>query len=615
MAEQLSAMQERMKHQPSYLVQSHHDPAAGLALGRVSLGFVNKADQPAYNEDHSLLAMLEGEIYDYNGLRKKLTTAGHRFRGDSHAELLVRGYESKGPAFLRDVEGIFVAAVWDARNQTLILANDRFGMRPLYYTHSPGRLVFASALRSLLVDPTVSAQPNRRGIAQFFTFSHLLGEETLLEAVRCLPGAAWLTYDLREDRLALDRYWRPRAFPDPALREAELFDRIDQAFKQAVDQRTKNTPNLGLSLSGGMDARTILAVMDYKSCPVTTVTLGIDGSIDHNSSRQLAALAGCPHHNYTLNSQFLDNFEQHIRWLIRVTDGHYQSQCITVPTLRLYRELGIEVLLRGHAGELMHMHKAYSFSLDAEALAIRDEAGLERWLFQHLPAFISTSGEGPLFAGEDPRQMEELARQSLRDCLAESAGVQPILHRIWHLFITERLRRETAMSLVEFGTVVETRLPYLDSTLIELLLAAPPDLKLGEKLQAHILRRRMPGALAVVNTNTGARVDAGPLTQRLAWFRMKVLAKLGVKGYQPYERLGLWLRRQLRPFVERTLLSPACLDRGLLNPRTVRAVVDNHMNDRRNHTFLIMALLFFELGQQEFAGAGMPQSSPVPTGS
>src|SRR5206468_8986665 len=150
------------------------------------------------------------------------------------------------------------------------------------------------------------------------------------------------------------------------------------------------------------------AVMDHSGCPITAVTLGMEGSMDHISSRQLAALTGCPHHSYTLSGQFLADFERHMRWLVHVTDGHYQSQCITVPTLPLYRELGIEILLRGHAGELMHMHKAYSFSLDAEALAIRDEAELERWLLQHLPAFISTAGEGPLFAGQDPEEMKEL---------------------------------------------------------------------------------------------------------------------------------------------------------------------------------------------------------------
>jgi asparagine synthase (glutamine-hydrolysing) len=164
------------------------------------------------------------------------------------------------------------------------------------------------------------------------------------------------------------------------------------------------------------------------------------------------------------------------------------------------------------------------------------------------------------------------------------------------------LRRETALSLMEFGSVVETRLPYLDSDLIELLLAAPPRLKLGDTIQTYILRRHRPVFLDVVNTNTGARLGAGRLERLAAKARMKILAKLGVKGYQPYERLGLWLRRELRPLVQKLLLNPACLDRGVFNPDTVRAVVSSHLEGRRNQTFLLLNLMIFELGQHESSG-------------
>src|SRR5205814_273208 len=126
------------------------------------------------------------------------------------------------------------------------------------------------------------------------------------------------------------------------------------------------------------------------------------------------------------------------------------------------------------------------------------------------------------------------------------------------MFLAQRLRRETAQSLVEFDSVVETRLPYLDNDLVDELFAAPPELKLGDAIQAHILRRR-PDFLRVVNVNTGTVVGAGRVRRAVGNFRRRVLAKLGVKGYQPYERLGLWLRRQLRPLVERLLLDDRCL--------------------------------------------------------
>ena len=598
LAADLAEMARRLMHHPWYAHHLHADPAAGLAVGRVSLGFINVAPQPAFNEDHSLLAVMEGEVHDYDERRRALEAAGHVFRGDGHAELLLHGYEQTGQASFRALHGCFAAALWDEKQRRLVLVNDRFGMKPLYYASLADRFLFASEIKALLAHPAVSRQVNFRGIAQFFTYGQLLGVDTMLESVRLLPPAGWLTFDARDGRLALDRYWRMA--PVPAAGSAiELLDRIDDAFTRSVDRCTRGDARLGLSLSGGLDARTILGVMDPDR-PVTTVTLGMEGSIDLRSAEEMARLARRPFHRHVLNTGFLTRFEEHLRHMVHLTDGHYLSQCIVMPTLPLYRELGVEVLLRGHAGELMHMTKAYNFSLDHEALGLTS-ATLEQWLFRHLRTYMLEGIDEALFAPAYQAQLDGLSRDSLQECLRESEGIDPPLHRIWQLFVSQRSRRETALSLVKIGSVTETRLPYLDNDVVDALMAAPPSMKLDETIQAHILRRRMPAFLDVVNVNTGARMGAGPLGRLVARVRTKVLAKLGVPGYQPYERLGLWLRRDLRSLVERLLLSERCLGRGLFNPAGVRAVADGHLNRGRNHTFLIMALMIFELGQREFA--------------
>src|SRR5262249_59617391 len=138
----------------------------------------------------------------------------------------------------------------------------------------PGRLLFASEIKALLADPEVPRGSNLRGVAQFFTFGQLLGEDTLLEAVRVLPAAGWLTYDVREDRLTLGRYWRLEGKSIVnGQTEAELLDCLDDAFKRAVDRRLTGSNRLGISLSGGLDARTILAAIDHDQVPVTSVTV------------------------------------------------------------------------------------------------------------------------------------------------------------------------------------------------------------------------------------------------------------------------------------------------------------------------------------------------------
>jgi asparagine synthase (glutamine-hydrolysing) len=595
----LRAMLRAIKNHVWYQEDQYSDVAAGIGFGRSTLGFVNKGKQPVHNEDHSLLAIMEGEIHDYEEQRRALVATGHIFWTDSHAELLVHGFESKGKSYFRELNGTFVAAIWDSANRRLMLVNDRFGMKPLYYVQLPSRLLFASEIKALLIDPEVPRSPNLRGIAQFFAFGQLLGEDTLVDRIRHFPGAGLLIYDVPTEALTLETYWQMEATRVSKHGTAtETLDRIDSAFQRAVDRRVASTSRLGLSLSGGLDSRSILAVLD-RGTPITTVSMGVEGSMDHTSARHMADLFGCEHHCFYLTTQFLADFEKHLRWLVHVTDGHYQSQCVSVPTLSIYRELGIEVLLRGHAGELLHMNKAYNYSLDQSVLGIQDEHHLEEWLYQHLRAFVSAPDAGPLFA-KTHSGMEALARESLAACFPESAAIEPLANRVWHLFLTQRLRRETALSMVEFGSLVETRLPFLDNDLIDVLFKVGPEIKLGERIQAHILRRHLPAFLKVVNVNTGAPVGAGPLRRLAAKAKVKVLARLGVRGYQPYERLGRWLREELRPFVSCLLLSERCLDRGVLDAGTIRAVVDGHLSGKRNYTFLLMAMLIFELGQREF---------------
>lgn len=591
------------------------DPTESFGLGRIFRKSNQETARLDTNEDRSLFGLMDGEIYDYPEQRRSLEAAGHRFSGSTHAELLLHGYEASGSAFFRGLHGKFAFALWDAKRRRLILANDRFGMKPIYYVPLSDRLLFSSSLQSLCTSPSIRRQTNLRGVAQFFTFGQLLGEDTLVKDVRLLPAAGWLEFDVSSSKATVNRYWRLGV--QPASRtSAESLDRIDAAFQQSVERSVRDTEGLGISLSGGMDARTLLGVAARPDRKLTAVTMGIEGSIDYRSAAAMASIVGSPHHTVVLDRKFLSNYETHLRRMVRMTDGQYLCQCTVMPTLPRYRELGIRVLLRGHAGELMHMDKAYSFSVSRQTLQIRDESSLGDWLWAHLQAFMLDGVSGRLFKPALRNDMVSLARESLTDCLRETANTQPIPHRIWHLFLTQRLRRETAYSMVEFDSVVETRLPYLDNELVDELFAAPPELKVGDTIQAEILRRHKPEFLNVINVNTGTFVGASQLRRTVSKFRMKALAKLGVRGYQPYERLGLWLRRELRPLVERLLLSDRCLGSALFDSDTIRNIVSDHVDGRRNHTYLILALMIFETAQSMFEhDDGVQEMAPVAVGA
>jgi asparagine synthase (glutamine-hydrolysing) len=449
------------------------------------------------------------------------------------------------------------------------------------------------------------------GISQFVTFGHYLNNDTSLNAVKVVPAATVLTYDAGSNKVSLRHYWRgaARIGRHTATRD-EAFDAIDEALMRSVRSRQTGYGScLGLSLSGGLDARTILGTIDHSRVKVATLCMGMRGSQDHKSSTKLARIAGCEHHNHVLDRAFLADFARHLNDMVRLTDGQYLSQCIVMPTLPFYQRLGVGVLLRGHGGELMHMAKAYNYSLDREALQLRTETELENWLWKRMSAYLQQGVEGPLFA-KRYSDGEEAARQSLRTALSETPQAESPAQRIAHLFLDQRVRRETMLSMMKFRSVVEPRLPYLDRRLVECLLAAPVEWKLDDEIQMHILRKHQPRFCDVENTNTGAPLGAGKFRRTYAQLRMRMFGKLGVPGYQPYERLGLWLRRDLAGLVQSVLLSESCLDRGVFSADTIRQVVHRHLTRQRNHTYLLMALMIFELGQRWLLEEQLPQYDP-----
>ncbi len=605
------AMTQSLRHLPDDEDSQFADDDRQVALGAVHLSFAADRQRPV--ETENLCAVYSGEIYNVNELRQWLKDRGVVLENGAGVwNLFVLGAIQLGSEFLKQVDGKFCAAIWDRTRQKLLLVTDKFGLKPIYYAEGESRLLFASEIKALLCDPGVSRNQNVRGLAQFFSLGHFWNDDTFYDAVRVIPAATIAEYDLESGALEFHAYWRMAPNPDLInLTEDEWIEQIDARLKASVDAQTLDTEHLGIALSGGLDARTVLGLTDHKRVAMTCFSLGMEGSLDVTSARRLAALAGYPYHVCTLDEHFLGNFAGHLERMVELTDGHYLSQCIVLPTFPLIREWGIQVLLRGHAGELMHLNKAYNFSLDKTVFQIRNQNELEAWLLKRLSAYMLEAVDGQLLVQANTGQRESLVRESIQEALSETSSWERPINRISQLFLTQRLRRETALSLMKFQSAAETRLPYMDSRLIELLLSCPPELRMGETLQAAILRRRVPDFLAPANSNTGAKVGASALVRQVSLFRMKVLGKLGFKGHQPYERLGLWLRTSLKPLVEEILLSSDCLDRGVFVPDTVRSVVKQHLSNERNHTFLLLSMMIFEMGQRRFAD----QSAASPSGT
>lgn len=525
--------------------------------------------------------MLDGEVFGLSGPK------------NSHADVLLEQLVADDRQTLLKLEGRFVAALWCDDAKRLTLYTDKFASLPLYYCTAGQSFGFSTSINALRTMLPSGSTMNRAGLVQFFTYGHLWNDDTFHESVRATWPASKIVVD--DGTVNMEQYWTPSA-SSPQQSDPDCLDRLTESFQSAVRQQSQDTDGLGVALSGGLDARTMLAMVDTRSVSPKCVSLGMEGSLDQRSARKLAELAGCEFHSLILGEGFLEGFRDHLTRMVQLTDGHYLSQCIVMPTFPLYTSLGIKTLMRGHVGELLHMHKAYNFSVDDSFDAVRSSEQLEAWLGARLQSHLTDGVNEQLFVDIDEQDFREIGTQTLRTALERTERFDRPLDRLSQLFLDQRTRRETAMSLVKFSSVADPRVPYLDSGFIDSVFASSKHLRIGETIQTHMLRKSHPKFLKPANSNTGAPVGVSELRRTLSYYRMRVFAKLGVPGYQPYERLGLWLRRELSETVKEILLDSECLDRGLFNPQCVTSVVGRHLNSEANHTFLIMAMMIMELG-------------------
>ncbi len=334
-------------------------------------------DAVAASPDGRWRLAIDGELYAAAAERARLRAAGVAVDDDTDAALLLAGWRHEGTAFLVRLHGSFSALVFDRETRELVVLTDRFGQRPIYVTRAGDRLVVASEIKALLADPDVSRARSNAGLGQFFAFGHFFNDDTFYTAIRAVPGATAITYRAPDLTPVETTYWKPSPASSTSS-DADLVRALDDHLAAAMARRARPGERLGLSLSGGLDARTLLGLLPT-GVPLTSVSIGIEGSIDHRGATELSRIAGVKHHNYLLGPGFLAHFEEHLRTMVRLTDGHYLDQGIVMPSMMTYRDLGIDYLLRGHGGELLHMTKAYAYSLDERVVGFSD-ADLEAWL-------------------------------------------------------------------------------------------------------------------------------------------------------------------------------------------------------------------------------------------
>ncbi len=281
----------------------------GVALGHRRLAIIDLAggQQPLANEDGSVWIVLNGEIYNFRDLRRRLEGAGHRFRTYSDTEVLVHLYEDEGPEFLTHLNGMFAIALWDARRRQLLLARDRLGKKPLVYRQEPDRLLFASELKAILEVPGVSREIDPQALDEYLTYQYVPHPRTIFRGIAKLPPGHYALW--RDGRLDVQSFWRPDFNVEESLPAEEYARQLRELMTSAVEMRLQSEVPLGAFLSGGIDSTIVVGLMSQLAGErVRTFSIGFPvGEFDETRyAREAAERFGTLHEEFQVRPDAME---------------------------------------------------------------------------------------------------------------------------------------------------------------------------------------------------------------------------------------------------------------------------------------------------------------------
>ena len=593
----LQAMRQKLRSGFEKANEGWIDDVAGVGFGRDSLGVYDLGVQPVFDDLRNLVLILDGVLYNKEELRRELIDQGYGANGASVASLALSLYENYGPDGFARLEGIFTLILWDRIRRRVTLANDRFGLRPLYYSQQGNRLAFASEVKALLDLPFVSRQVDDAAVADLFAFDHLFGDRTLFEDIRLLTPGSILSF--QDGSLRTQSYWHSNFSLSKIHRhEPDCAEEMATLLEESLRRRLKIWPDIGLSLSGGLDSRTLLAVATQRlSVKLPTYTYGLANSNDVGRAKTIAKRVKTQHHESILENNYLStNAERMVdrtEGLLNCLQSHGFNLLEMVPPG--------QVILLGLGSESFfysfRSYKKFSFTKGEDPVYT---------FFKLINRVFPQAQWSELFSETFYPRIEGRAFQSLTQAAKPFLGCPP--DDLIEAVILEATLRGWLQGIYMINHRFEYCLPYFDYGLVDFALALPFDLRSGRKLLKMTLCHVSPelaklpgGPLAIEDPfrkvwNRGIRkvrqlfnyLSHGEINPQLA------------KPSGTFSDLHSLLRGPNRKWVERILLDDRTLGRHYFKPQAIRTLVGEHMDGKRNLGMQLGTLLTFELWHRQF---------------
>jgi asparagine synthase (glutamine-hydrolysing) len=605
--EELAGFNDRMIHRGPDDTGLYLGDGVGLAARRLSIIDLAEGHQPLSNEDGRIWITYNGEVYNAPQLRAELEAAGHTFRTQTDTEVVIHAYEAWGEEAVARLRGMFAFALWDGNRRRLLLARDRFGMKPLYYGRDNGRFAFASEIRPILAAlPNLPRQANPAALWRLFELGYIPSPLTAFDGIFKVPAAHLMIVE-EGARISLSPYWQP-TYPlrhsqsqqdTPPL--AAAADAFLDCLRETVDAWRMSDVPVGSLLSGGIDSASLAALLtEISGTAINTFTIAF-AAASHDEAGRARATAdflGSRHHELTFSAADFDHLPNVVRHL-----EEPQCSATSIPIYLLYRachEAGFKVIMTGEgADELLGGYPW--FDGDRRLRPLLSIPRPVRALLARAPLPISAAGRRVLAQGNaEPAGRYALWQQN--STLAERTALlqqpPPSLSLIGEAWrdqfngalngrhpLDQFLYLESQTRLVDFinfevdrmsmANSVEARPPFLDHELWQFCATLPPEYKLpaGGALNKHLLRRAMAGRLppAVLQ-----RPKKGLAAPHAAWWRA--------------ERLPAWAEDCLHP--------AALVETGYFQPAAVSHLRYQHQSSRADHSRLLMGILTTQLWHQ-----------------
>jgi asparagine synthase (glutamine-hydrolysing) len=607
----VEAMAQSIRHRGPDDDGFHYDGPLGLGFRRLSIIDLATGHQPLCDENATRWVVLNGEIYNYRELRRELEAAGHRFRTRTDTETIAHGHEEWGADVTNRLNGMFGFALWDAPRRELLLARDPLGIKPLYWYDDGHRLLFASEIKAILQDETVTREIDLESLAVFLAYGYVPSPRTLFKGIHKLaPG--W-RLRVGSGGARAERYWRAIPAVRADISEGEAIDEYARLLRQAVERQRVSDVPIGVMLSGGVDSGVVTAILaEITNEPVRTFSVGFEEEGDWNEldeAADTARLFRTQHHPLRISARDYVGFFADSFWYL-------EEPVLSQSTFAFYY---VSKLARQHVKVVLTGQGA-------------DEplAGYDRYRGERLAARLGWLAGSPLSRGlvEALPRAEKLKRAarslSERDPVTRFAEIHALFADADRLAL---LRPETARALDGFDTraplrPLQAEVAHLEP-LAQLLycdtrLSLPDDLLMyGDKMSmANSLEARVP----LLDVDLVQFVESLPVALKMHGLTGKWVHKRAAERWLPAATIrrpkkgfatpvDAWFQKELGGFVRDTVLGPGSACREYFEPAAMQRMLAEHGARRRDHRRRLFALLSFELWHRRFLRSPVAVSS------